>query len=222
MKLAIQTSSGDYALGLIDGTGQLVNAISRAPDTAAAKNIGTLYSALMQKAGKETSALTGVMVDLGPGGLSSTRAGVSFANALSYGANLTLTGVSALEATMLDAKRKTDRPILAMRPSPGGACFWAYYEAGHSVASGCEAPDQLFSRLATEGKAFALAGPLRRIGTEALRATAAEQIDIPAADLACFAKTTPILPITNGTLTYLEPITNMDGAHHIAAKDLAS
>ncbi|WP_372837141.1 hypothetical protein, partial [Puniceibacterium confluentis] len=141
------------------------------------------------------------------GGLSSTRAGVSFANALAFAAPARLWGVSALELLMLHARELTQRPVCSMRPAQGGLAFWALYEGRRMVASGCERPELVLPRITADHGAVALAGPLPRLrlAPETLNGVEPLEIDPPA--LRHFAQATRRVPVRVGATEILEPIT---------------
>jgi len=71
------------------------------------------------------SDLHQIVVDLGPGGTSSVRTAVAFANALAYANELPILGVSSLEMLCYQAKQKLGeaRTILAVAKSIGGQVY---------------------------------------------------------------------------------------------------
>ena len=205
MKLAIRSSSGRFAVGLMAPDGILLSAKYADDDRQRAQNIGDLYQELATDFAVNKADITEIIVDLGPGGLSATRAGVSFANALAFGLSAKLVGVSALELQMLDLRGHSDAPILSMRPAPGGDVFWAFYLGTDKKAQGRGLALEAIEAALNKVPSLTLAGPLKRIckGIAAPEGVTFENIDPPS--LAAFAKATKIAPRAGISPPCLEP-----------------
>ncbi len=211
MKLAIRTSSGPYGVALFSGDAQLVASRQAEGVAKRSRNLGALYSDMLNDTGPITQQLTEIRVDLGPGGLSSTRVGVSFANALAFGTSAKLTGVSALELQYHEARRSTDLPILSMRPAPGRRVFWSLFDKGVPLALGCDKSQDVVRKLADDGHAFALAGPLPRLGFDDPSSLDRPAIEIDPPCFESFLDAKPHAAISHAGLYLLEPITDVEG-----------
>ncbi len=210
MKLIIQTSSAAFGMGLLSSTGVLLHEIHGRDRLPLARNLGDLFRALTADARVGPADIDGVCVDLGPGGLSSTRAGVSFANAFAYATPARLAGVSALDLLMLAARSKTERPVIALRPAQGGQAFWAFYVTGDLRDWGCEPPGPVIARTQQAHGDIALAGPLARLRLEAGDMSAVQLLDIDPPPLAHFATARWRRPAEVAGVAILEPITAPD------------
>ncbi|MGY9048783.1 hypothetical protein P775_19205 [Puniceibacterium antarcticum] len=211
MRLIIQTSSATFGLGLLSDTGALLHEIHAKDCTTQSKNLGDLFHALMDGAGCTLADIVEICVDLGPGGLSSTRAGVSFANALAFAGSVGLSGVSALELLMLEARKTSALPICSMRPAQGGLAFWAFYIEGRLEGVGCDQPDAVLGQLIESRGEIAVAGPLARLrlDPQALNGLHRMEIDPPGLDI--FSQATRRPPADVGGVAVLEPITSAEG-----------
>lgn len=211
MKLTIRTSSGPYALGLFDEGSNLL--ASRQSDERSLRQValGVLLEEVFQEAVTSIECVSEVIVDLGPGGLSSTRVGVAFANALSYGSGLKLSGVSALRMQMFDARACCDTPLVSMRPAPGGQAIWALFEGSSLTASGSSSPDDAIAQLRDGINCFGIVGPMKRLKLE--EENLKERIfDIDPPSLESMLVLPKVTPRRDGDVSFLEPINSADGA----------
>jgi len=214
MKLAIRTSSGAYGVGLLDSEGSLVGAQYGDDRAFRSANVGDLLSELLEETGHAQTDIGEILVDLGPGGLSATRVGVSFANAFAFGGAAKLFGVSALQLQMDDARRVTELPLLSIRPAPGGLSFWAVYEGTSRVVEGCEPPSEAIARLVRRFDRLAVAGPIERLGLGKEGPGGAEFIEVDPPSLESFFKAERRLPRLESAIALLEPIVSLEGLRH--------
>lgn len=206
MRLAVRTSSGSYGVALIAPDGSVAAVEEGA---GAASSPGDLAEALLRAAGLGPSDIAGVLVDLGPGGLSSTRVGVSFANAFAYATGARLSGVSALDLQIHDARRQTDLPLVSLRPAPGGQVYWLLdIRPGTTqlAQAGCERLPVLLSTLGGRLGRIAVTGPLARLKAfdPTLPDILAVPIDAPAFD--GFAHVTLRAATRGAGIARLEPL----------------
>ncbi len=211
MKLLVQTSSAAFGLGLMSASGDLLHEIHAEDKSTRSKNLGDLFRSLTETAGCTLSDITEICVDIGPGGLSSTRAGVSFANALAFAGSAQLWGVSALDLLMLAAREGTERPVCSLRPAQGGLAFWAFYSDAEMQSFGCDRPDVVIRELAETHGEIALAGPLPRLKLDPAALPGVQLLDIDPPGLGHFAKATRRAPTRLGGIGILEPITAPEG-----------
>jgi tRNA A37 threonylcarbamoyladenosine modification protein TsaB len=71
-----------------------------------------------------------ISVDIGPGRLSATRSGVSFANALSFSLRRPLIPLTYFELIGYETSLKTSRPIVCVVEASNGMGYVGYFENG--------------------------------------------------------------------------------------------
>jgi len=132
--LVIETSTSNYEVGVVAGTSCVISTGNRfQPDY---DGIAGLVERCLTEAGTDVSALEAIAVDRGPGNLISVRAGLAYANALAYAADLPLYTANSLEI-MAEAVAEEDEdrraPVFvarAARNNVSGLFFTAVYEGG--------------------------------------------------------------------------------------------
>lgn len=104
--LVIETSTSNYEVGVAAGTSCVISTGNRfQPDY---DGIAGLVERCLAEAGTDVSALEAIAVDRGPGNLISVRAGLAYANALAYAADLPLYTASSLEIMARAAIEEND------------------------------------------------------------------------------------------------------------------
>lgn len=200
MKLLIRTSSGPYGAALFEGD-RCIAQRETALDALRSRNIGELVAQLLAETGTDLRDINEIGVDLGPGGLSSARSGVSYANALAFGSGAALWGVSAL-----DLQRACAGPgrVLSMRPAAGRKCLWALYHDDRFITAGCDDPTTAVDKGAARGASRAI-GPMQRF---ALPDSPIELVDLDPPSFDAFARVPHRVPI--GAPPILTPITSAE------------
>ena len=84
----------------------------------------------LKSCGKEAKDITGIIVDIGPGGTSRVRTGVAFANSLSYSSGVPVYPVSSMELAGVDAWSKHNLPVIATVKSIKGNAYIGLYNEG--------------------------------------------------------------------------------------------
>ena len=208
MKLAIQTSSGVYRAAVLRGADVVAERTLDGP-ARSTRDLGGLVAACLTDAACAPREIDTVAADLGPGGLASTRCGVSFANSFAYASGAALQGVVAFDLLRWHVA-VTDRPVLCLRPATGGRVHWAHY--GEETRSGCDPLAQVMARFDLKGRV--LAGALERLPLE--------PFDVPAENLRFentagsegFAHVPVRPPDSLGGHAVLQPLTHLErGAH---------
>lgn len=209
MKLAVQTSSGNYSVGLIREDGELFESNANGFPSLR-RDLGGLASKVLESMGCDFSDITEIIADIGPGGLSSTRCGVSFANALAFSSKASLFGAPALELIMLEVRKVWQHPLLCMRPAPGGLAYWAMYVGVLPDAFGCSSPAEAIERFSSDCCSLAVAGSLDRFNIDKSVLKRIDVHDVNSAGLDCFQHATLRRASIRGSIQILEPITSMD------------
>jgi tRNA threonylcarbamoyladenosine biosynthesis protein TsaB len=133
--LAIETSSIEYGVALFTPDGLIVHRTLRRDDPSFG-GIGELVAALLVSAGRQFRDLGRLAVDLGPGNLSSVRAGVAYANGLAFSLGIPIFGANSLDLLAIEASAKTDpaegsgSAVLCLRNAGGGDVYAGRYRGG--------------------------------------------------------------------------------------------
>ena len=127
MILAISTSLSQFTLA-INQDGKL--RYCRQSDRALNGHTGIyeLVQDAFKMTGKTAADITSIVVDTGPGGTSSVRTGVSFANGLSYSLNVPIAGISSAELMGIEAFQKHRMPVIALFKSIKGNYYCGFYD----------------------------------------------------------------------------------------------
>ena len=134
--LVIDTASNRGLVGLVAlGEADTLLAERAWPlTTTYSKELLTEIEALLQGAGVPREGLTGIVVNVGPGGYGSLRVGVATAQGLALGLDVPLAGVARLEA---DAAPHLEghASVVAVHNAGASGVAWASYEGGREVSS---------------------------------------------------------------------------------------
>ena len=123
LTLGISTSSGQFALVL----GEDGKTIYNSKEFEINNELDDMLLNALSSCGKEVKDITGIIVDIGPGGTSRVRTGVAFANSLSYSAKIPVYPVSSMELAGVDAGSKYNLPVIATVKSIKGNAYIGLY-----------------------------------------------------------------------------------------------
>lgn len=113
MILGISTSLSQFCITLNDNN-QLVYHKMAERAINGQSDLQQLITSGLQETGISISSITGIVVDTGPGGTSSVRTGVSFANGLAYSLNIPIQGVSSAVLMGLEAEEQYKKPTATL------------------------------------------------------------------------------------------------------------
>jgi tRNA threonylcarbamoyladenosine biosynthesis protein TsaB len=127
--LAIEASSRTYAVAV--GAGELPGA-QRASrrDAPAFAGLGDLVTQTLAAHDATFSDVEAIAVDIGPGGLSSIRAAVAYANGLAFSLGVQVFPISSLELMAIAAPRVPESPLLALKRGTGGNTYAGLFSHG--------------------------------------------------------------------------------------------
>lgn len=131
--LFIQTSSGDYRIG-VEKAGQIVSSV--ACDVHKEHNhivLSDLIKHALQHMSMPITAIQQICVDIGPGGLSATRIGVAFANALAYAGQIPVFGISAFDLIAAQVFAHNDCSVIVLRKASAGHYFYSLYPCSQDI-----------------------------------------------------------------------------------------
>lgn len=124
--LALEASSRTYAAAAGDGERPRAQRVSRRDDPAFT-GLGDLVAQTLAESGAAFRDIAAIAVDIGPGGLSSMRAAVAYANGLAFSLGVRIFPITSLELMAIAAAEKHDGPFLCLRrgtgetPTPGSS-----------------------------------------------------------------------------------------------------
>jgi tRNA threonylcarbamoyl adenosine modification protein YeaZ len=127
--LALEASSRTYAVAAGDEEVPRVRRESRRDDPAFA-GLGDLVAQALAAAGATFSDIGAIAVDVGPGGLSSIRAAVAYANGLAFSLGVRVFPITSLELMALAAVPARRGPLLCLKRGTGGNTYGALFVDG--------------------------------------------------------------------------------------------
>ncbi|CAN5324165.1 hypothetical protein BH10PSE2_BH10PSE2_06750 [soil metagenome] len=129
--LAIETSSSIAAVAVMASAGQAL--VSHAIDHDPRISVSDLCALMLERVGLSPRDLDRIAVDIGPGGLSAVRAGVSFANALAFAVNRPLFAFSSFEIAARQGLALGDAAVVLAVPAAGGHAYLGRVQANGTV-----------------------------------------------------------------------------------------
>ena len=87
------------------------------------RDLVALIRRLFEEEGAAPTDLAAVVIDVGPGALTSVRVGVAFGNALAYGRSIPTRGYSSLDIIGFAASAQTGVPTVVAVRGPEGAAY---------------------------------------------------------------------------------------------------
>lgn len=130
--LAIEASSRAYAIAA--GTGSTASSRRAAERTDPGfAGIGDLAARTLAAADAKFSDISLIAVDAGPGGLSSIRAAVAYANGLAFSLGVKVFSASSLELMAIAARREHPGPVLVVKRGQGGNFYAGLFTDGEGA-----------------------------------------------------------------------------------------
>lgn len=130
--LALEASSRTYAVAVGDGATPRAQAAARRDDPAFTE-LGELVAGALARAGAVFADIATIGVDVGPGGLSSIRAAVAYANGLAFALGVRIFPVSSLELMAIAAQQDHRGPVLSLKRGQGGTTYAGLFADGELV-----------------------------------------------------------------------------------------
>jgi tRNA A37 threonylcarbamoyladenosine modification protein TsaB len=130
LTLCIHTSAKSPWLYLLKNGLPFAEVMDDNRDPTTGPTLSQMAEGMLHDVGAVISDLTDMLVDIGPGRLSAVRAGVSFANALSFALKIPLTPVNASGTLGMQASMATGLPALVIHKSAAGAAYVGRYQGG--------------------------------------------------------------------------------------------
>ncbi len=132
MKLFLQTSSGQPSLVLWE------NRVVFEQNYGQMQRLdyGTELRAALQAAGRGLADIAGIIVDIGPGRLGSTRTAVAFANGLSYARGVPIVPLNSFIMLGATAEAAHGKPCLVLRSAARKQYHWGLVQDGKITEAG--------------------------------------------------------------------------------------
>jgi tRNA threonylcarbamoyladenosine biosynthesis protein TsaB len=157
--LAIETSSGAYSVALGENDQVRFDSTDR-KCTRSSRDLAWLVGYGLESIGASYRDIKAIGVNIGPGGLSSTRAGVSFANGLAFSLQIPLYAFSYFEIVARQIPRSEELATLCVVPAAAGNAYIAL--AANGVRISRFGPfEPTLSAAVTASADIAVAGRLR-------------------------------------------------------------
>lgn len=172
LRLIIETSNLDFQLALhSDGENGGENCSENGGEddafvyrsdeasNAATSELTELLATGLNKVGKSVADIGEIVVDLGPGGLTSTRSGIAFANGLAFARNIKIVGANSLELMVMQSHVGPQDYVIASRRSNDGNFFLGFFQGStcHKLALG--KPLESIEELGWQDKKLTWIGP---------------------------------------------------------------
>jgi tRNA threonylcarbamoyl adenosine modification protein YeaZ len=155
--LALEASSRTYAVAVGGGERPLLQRASRRDDPAFS-GLGELVAGALAAGGATFSDIETIAVDVGPGGLSSIRAAVAYANGLAFSLGVKIFPVSSLELMAIAARRTYRGPILCLKRGAGGNTYAGLFDNGEMAEMRHGPPDEVVPAIAAGLETVYVAG----------------------------------------------------------------
>lgn len=140
LRLIIETSNLDFQLGLHDAEDGF---LFRSDQSGGSGELTAMLADGLSRAGRDISDIGEIVVDLGPGGLTSTRSGIAFANGLAFARDIKIVGANSLELMVLQAGCDPQCHVVAARRSNDGNYFMGFFHNGTCQRLALGKPEEL-------------------------------------------------------------------------------
>ena len=157
LRLFIETSNLDFQVALHDGSSFLYR--SDQVEAGQPRDLSNLLEEGLNQSGKTVSDISEIIVDIGPGGLTSTRSGIAFANGLAFALNINIVAANGLELMRLQAGSMPDDYVIAARRSNDGNYFMGFFHDDNCQRLALGKPEKLIEELDWQDQQLTWIGP---------------------------------------------------------------
>ena len=156
LTLGLSTSSGQFALVLGKNSKILFN--SDDLQLSNNKDISVLISKGIELTGISVNDISNIIVDIGPGGTSRVRTGISFANSLAFSLGISVCPVSSLELAGRDAWEIFRLPVVSTVNSINGNAYIGLFNGEELITIEYGVVEDILPRLVIDIDAFVTVG----------------------------------------------------------------
>lgn len=155
LTLGISTSSSQFILALGEDDRLLFHSGDYEPD----KDIGALMLLALEKTQRSAQEIRRIVADIGPGGTSRVRTGVSFANGLAFSLGIGVCPVSLFELIGKLLWKRHQMPVVSTINSLKGNAYIGFFDQGKWHPTKFGVIDQILPGIVAPLEAFVVAGP---------------------------------------------------------------
>ena len=184
LRLFIETSNLDFQLALHDGDAMIYR--SDKSDQSQPRDLTTLLEEGLNQTGRTVAELAEIIVDIGPGGLTSTRSGIAFANGLAFALDISVVEANGLQLMTLQAAPEDGNHVIAARRSNDGNYFLGFYLDNECQRLALGKPEELIAELGWQAKKLTWIGPAPKAWRDEAPAYDIEFIDLLSPGLEAF------------------------------------
>ncbi len=127
--LGVESTALPYGIVLIQAGEYIFNSLAF-EELRVLKDVPALVEFALSHTGRKAKEITNIVVSQGPGGTSSVRSGVSFANSLAYSLKIPVAAVNAFELMGVAAECRFSCPVLITVKSIRGTAYGGWYAEG--------------------------------------------------------------------------------------------
>jgi len=127
LELSISTSSKNFSLTIVEEKKSLLY-YSFVLKPRGRTDLTSMLKEALNQLDRKASEIECIFVDIGPGGMSTVRTGVAFANSLSYSLKIPVIPILSVELMGLELHRKLQKPILCVVNSNRDTSYLAIVE----------------------------------------------------------------------------------------------
>ena len=157
LRLIIETSNLDFQLGLHDAASG--GFVYRSDQGDGSSELTEMLAAGLRRTGNDVADIGEIVVDLGPGGLTSTRSGIAFANGLAFARNIKIVGANSLELMVLQAGCDPNDHVIAARRANDGNYFLGFFNGGTCQRLALGKPEELIKEQDWQAENLLWIGP---------------------------------------------------------------
>ena len=158
--LALEASAPAYAVAVGAAEQPQAHLTSSRTDPGYA-GWGDLVARTMAAAGASFTDVGLLALDIGPGGLTSIRSAVAYANGLAFSLGLPILPVSSLELMAMAAQQHHRGPFLCLKRGQGGNMYAGLFRDGAMIQMRHGAPGSVLPALAGDLAEICVAGAAR-------------------------------------------------------------
>ncbi len=156
MFLGISTSQSQISI-VLGKDGIVLYERELALSANSGNDLGAMVREALAGVGIDVKGVNGIITDIGPGGTSSVRTGVAFANGLAYCLDIPVIPVTSIELIGMDVFDRFQLPVVTIIPSIRQHYYCGFYD-GSSIVLHYGKPEALAALIDEAYKEVVIAG----------------------------------------------------------------
>ena len=148
LTLVVETSSIDYNL-VLGNSSEIIFDSRHSNYDLDSKDLSSCLSFGLNFLNKKISDIGDIVVNIGPGGLSSVRGGVAFANGLSFSLAVPMVSYTSFDLLGYEAWKVEKSPVVCSIPASQGNVYLGLYHVGKVVTMRYGSPRQALESIIT-------------------------------------------------------------------------